>query len=185
MNKLKFLLGMAALLLLCGASRGTEWKRMPVGPADPEGDYQEVLPEFAQSAEQAGSPFTRGLGLPGSGLNQGGQPELAEHIRWLQPTRNDGYAERRSRLDRRNRFDRNDSLRQQDDYGRRAADDRFYRDRDDAGNPNRDDRRDGARDRSRDSRGSDPTDATKQKDNQDYRWNFPVMRRIGRLWGRD
>ena len=59
MNPLRFLLGVVTLLVLCGASRGNEWRRMPVGPVEE--------PSAGQPAAEAGktvataAPFTRGI----------------------------------------------------------------------------------------------------------------------------
>ena len=70
MNPLRFLLGVVALLVLCGASRGAEFKRMPVGPAEPEGNVEQSVPEFGNPAATTGAPLTRGISEAGRGWIQ-------------------------------------------------------------------------------------------------------------------
>ncbi|HMC88895.1 MAG TPA: hypothetical protein VKI17_05075 [Gemmataceae bacterium] len=48
MNPWRFVLGVIALLLLCGASRGAEWKRMPVGPVEADPSLEQSMPEVAR-----------------------------------------------------------------------------------------------------------------------------------------
>ena len=70
MNPLRFLLGVVALLVLCGVSRGAEWKRMPVGPVEPDPNFEQAVPEFGNPAVTTAAPFARGVGQAGSGLSQ-------------------------------------------------------------------------------------------------------------------
>jgi len=54
MNPLRFLLGVVALLVVCGASRGAEFRRMPVGPVEPEGNVQQSVPELSNPTVTTG-----------------------------------------------------------------------------------------------------------------------------------
>jgi hypothetical protein len=50
MSPLRYLLVVVALLVLCGASRGTEFKRMPVGPVAPELNFEQPVSEVGSPA---------------------------------------------------------------------------------------------------------------------------------------
>ena len=70
MNPLSFLLGVVALLVICGASRGAEFRRMPVGPVEPGGNVEQSVPQFSNPAVTTGAPFTRGVSEAGSDWSQ-------------------------------------------------------------------------------------------------------------------
>jgi hypothetical protein len=96
MNSLRFLLGVAALLVLCGISRGQDGSAAPAPGSGP--GLGQVLQDLGRSSAPAttptapaNAPLSRGLGQVVSGWTHDGVhgQQLAQRIHWLQSTRTD------------------------------------------------------------------------------------------------
>ena len=59
MNRLQFLLAVLALFVACGISRGSEWRRMPIGPVETDANSGEPWQEPSQPAVVASAPASR------------------------------------------------------------------------------------------------------------------------------
>lgn len=96
MNSLRFFLGVAALLVLCGISRGLDGSSAPAPGSGP--GLGQVLQDLGRPSTPAATPtapatapLSRGLGQVVSGWTHDGVhgQQLAERIHWLQSTRMD------------------------------------------------------------------------------------------------
>jgi len=89
MNKLRFLLGVLALLIVCGVSRGSEWQRLPLGPANPEADFENAAQESGNLRVTTIAPYPHSMSQADTGWRQASRSNDAARNKNMPGAQND------------------------------------------------------------------------------------------------